>query len=206
MLARRFRDDRDPWPTATVLVETLRRGELVLLTGIDRAGTECAVLAANARTVTPAAVNQMVTIGRGVVACVVDSGRAMRLGLEMIRSARADGIAYCRSVEAATGVSTGISAADRACTLNAIGAHFPSQATLVQPGHVMPNLADPDAAAAGMLPDAILDRLSTVLPVAAAAWCHVLDDAGNVASHRQAMAIADTAGVPLFGGESAFAC
>jgi len=184
-------------PDRARVATALRAGRLALLLGFDRGGTQCAMLVADARTVTADAVNMMATVGRSVVCCAVDDRRAMRLGLELIGSPRADGIAYCRSVEAASGVSTGISAADRALTLNVIASHFPAPDMLVKPGHIMPNLIDPDVAAKGILPDAALPLLADLAPVTAAAWCYLLDDNGNVATHRQAQAIADRAGLPV---------
>jgi 3,4-dihydroxy-2-butanone 4-phosphate synthase len=179
------------------LATALRTGQLALLLGFDRQGTQCAMLVADARTVTADAVNMMAMIGRSVVCCAVDDRRAMRLGLELIAPVRSGGIAYCRSVEAATGVSTGISAADRATTLNVIASHFPAPDMLVKPGHIMPNLIDPDMAATSILPDAVLPAVSSFTPVTAVAWCYLLDEHGNVATHRQARAIAHRAGVPM---------
>lgn len=205
MLAQPIENFESTRRTARLRLATaLRNGELALLLGVDRQGAQCAMLVADARTVTADAVNKMTMIGCSVVCCAVDDRRAMRLGLELIAPMRPDGIAYCRSVEAATGVSTGISAADRALTLNVIASHFPAPDMLVKPGHIMPNLVDPDLAAASVLPDAVLPALSTLAPVLAAAWCYLLDENGNVANHCQALAIADRAGIPAFSRDRAY--
>jgi 3,4-dihydroxy 2-butanone 4-phosphate synthase/GTP cyclohydrolase II len=179
----------------------LRGGGLVLILGHDRDGTECAVLAGDARTITAAAVNRMTQLGRGVVACAVRADWADRIGLELIPPSRLGQIAYCRSVEASSGVTTGISAADRALTLNTLASRFAGPASLVSPGHIMPNIADLALDPDGALPDAVLARIALIDDSPAAVWCFVLNDAGFVASHRQARHIVHAVAMPVLEAE-----
>lgn len=181
-------------------------GELVLALGYDADGRERSVFAADAAAVTAEAVNQMARLGRGVIACAVDSVLAGRLQLSLLpRTGLETRPFFLRSVEATTGVSTGISAADRAHTLRAIGNQWAGADKLVSPGHIMPNLIPKGCRADGPLPDAVLPLLRTVGDVRAAAWCDILDEEGEVASHAYARALAqreDMAVLPPSGSRS----
>lgn len=178
-------------------IKALREGRLLLILGHDRKGAECAVLASDARTITADSVNRMAQLGRGIVSCAVSPDWADRIGLALIPPTGLGRIAYCRLVEASSGVSTGISAADRALTLNTLASRFASPASLVSPGHIMPNIAEPGCDPRDALPDAVLARIAPIDNIQAVAWCFVLTDAGFVASHREARQIVEAVEMPV---------
>jgi 3,4-dihydroxy 2-butanone 4-phosphate synthase/GTP cyclohydrolase II len=90
-------------------------------------------------------VNFMAREGRGLICLALDSERGRKLGLEpMVRdNASAYHTNFTVSIEAARGVTTGISAQDRARTIQVAVAPDAGPADLVQPGHVFPLLAQP---------------------------------------------------------------
>ncbi|HEU0276905.1 MAG TPA: 3,4-dihydroxy-2-butanone-4-phosphate synthase [Rhodanobacteraceae bacterium] len=90
-------------------------------------------------------VNFMAREGRGLICLALDRARCRRLGLTpMVRDNRsAQHTNFTVSIEAATGVTTGISAQDRARTIQAAAAHEATASDLVQPGHVFPLEAQP---------------------------------------------------------------
>src|SRR5207244_12123255 len=87
--------------------------------------------------ITADGINFLVTHARGLVCLVLGGARMRQLGIPLIGAAagRAQ-LAYGASIEARQGVSTGISAADRATTIRAAVAAEATAADLVMPGHV----------------------------------------------------------------------
>jgi 3,4-dihydroxy 2-butanone 4-phosphate synthase/GTP cyclohydrolase II len=90
--------------------------------------------------VTAEAVNFMARFGRGLICLTLTRERCERLQLPpmALRNGDKKGTAFTVSIEAAEGVSTGISAADRACTVLAAVAPHAQPDDLVQPGHIFP--------------------------------------------------------------------
>ncbi len=90
--------------------------------------------------VTPQDINFMATHGRGLICLTLTEQKCAVLGLSpMVRDNRTShGTAFTASIEAATGVTTGISAADRARTVQVAVAKDASSADIVQPGHIFP--------------------------------------------------------------------
>ena len=89
---------------------------------------------------TPTAINFMASEGRGLICLALTRQRVAQLGLDLMARDNRDplGTAFTVSIEAKSGVTTGISAADRAHTISvAINTDDPSEA-LVSPGHVFP--------------------------------------------------------------------
>jgi 3,4-dihydroxy 2-butanone 4-phosphate synthase/GTP cyclohydrolase II len=121
------------------LVAELAAGRMVILVDDeDRENEGDLVLAADF--VTPEAINFMARFGRGLICLTLTRERCERLQLPLMtrRNGTRHGTAFTVSIEAASGVSTGISAADRARTIAvAVGRHA-HPADLVQPGHVFP--------------------------------------------------------------------
>jgi 3,4-dihydroxy 2-butanone 4-phosphate synthase/GTP cyclohydrolase II len=124
------------------LVADLAAGRMVILVDEeDRENEGDLVLAADH--VTPAAINFMARHARGLVCLTLTRERCERLHLPPMtsRNGTKHGTAFTVSIEAATGVTTGISAADRARTVQAAVAREARPSDLVQPGHVFPLLA-----------------------------------------------------------------
>jgi 3,4-dihydroxy 2-butanone 4-phosphate synthase/GTP cyclohydrolase II len=121
------------------IVAELRAGRMVILVDEeDRENEGDLVLAADH--VTPEAVNFMARYGRGLVCLTLTRERCERLRLPpmVARNGTKMGTAFTVSIEAAEGVTTGISAADRARTVQAAVARDAGPDDLVQPGHIFP--------------------------------------------------------------------
>ena len=117
----------------------LRAGKMVIV--VDDAGRENeGDLIAAAEHVSPEMVNFMVTHGRGLVCAALTADRCEQLELPQMarRNTAPMGTAFTVSVEARHGTTTGISAADRARTIQVLCDPKCGPADLVQPGHVFP--------------------------------------------------------------------
>lgn len=120
-------------------LEEMRAGRMVILVDDeDRENEGDLVLAADK--VTPEAINFMATHARGLICLAMDDELIDRLELPMmVRDNQASlGTAFTVSIEARHGVSTGISAKDRATTIRAAIAEDAAPSDLVSPGHVFP--------------------------------------------------------------------
>jgi 3,4-dihydroxy 2-butanone 4-phosphate synthase / GTP cyclohydrolase II len=121
------------------LVAELAAGRMVILVDDeDRENEGDLVLAAEH--VTPEAINFMARFARGLICLTLTRERCERLRLPpmVARNGTKHGTAFTVSIEAATGIDTGISAADRARTVQAAVAREATPEDLVQPGHVFP--------------------------------------------------------------------
>jgi 3,4-dihydroxy 2-butanone 4-phosphate synthase/GTP cyclohydrolase II len=121
------------------LIAELAAGRMVILVDEeDRENEGDLVLAADH--VTPEAINFMARFGRGLICLTLTRERCERLRLPPMaqRNGTQHGTAFTVSIEAATGVTTGISAADRARTIQAAVARDAQPSDLVQPGHIFP--------------------------------------------------------------------
>jgi len=134
-------NSRIPAPVSTVeeIVAELRSGRMVILVDEeDRENEGDLILAADH--VTAQAINFMARFGRGLICLALTRERCDRLALPPMVQHNRDkkGTAFTVSIEAAEGVSTGISAADRARTVQAAVAPEARAADLIQPGHIFP--------------------------------------------------------------------
>jgi len=134
------------WPFAPIeqAIEDIREGRMVVVVDSpDRENEGDLVMAA--QHVTPEAINFMATHGRGIICLTLTPERIEELGLEqMARNNEAPlRTAFTVSIEAREGVSTGVSAADRAHTVQVAINPSAKPADLVQPGHVFPLRARP---------------------------------------------------------------
>ena len=126
------------------IVADLRAGKMIILVDEeDRENEGDLVLAADH--VSAEAINFMAKHGRGLICLTLTKERCQQLNLPlMVRdNGTALGTNFTVSIEAASGVTTGISAADRARTIQAAVAPNAKPADLVQPGHVFPLMAQP---------------------------------------------------------------
>ena len=125
--------------TTQEIISELRAGRMVILVDEeDRENEGDLVLAAEF--VTPEAINFMAKFGRGLVCLTLTVERCDLLDLSMMttRNGTSYGTNFTVSIEAAEGVTTGISAADRAKTIQvAVGKHAKAS-DIVQPGHIFP--------------------------------------------------------------------
>lgn len=130
-------------PIEEIIVE-MRAGRMVILVDEeDRENEGDLVLAAEH--VTPEAINFMVKHARGLVCLTLTEARCKQLGLtQMARDNKSQfSTAFTTSIEAAEGVTTGISAHDRARTVQAAVAKHAKAEDIVQPGHIFPIMARP---------------------------------------------------------------
>lgn len=121
------------------IIEELRAGRMVVLVDEEDRENEGDLLMA-AEFVTPEAINFMVTHGRGLVCLTLTEQRCRQLDLPLMasRNGTTYGTNFTVSIEAAEGVHTGISVADRAHTIRVAVAPNTKPEDLVQPGHVFP--------------------------------------------------------------------
>ena len=130
-----------PVPISPVqdIVADMRAGKMVILVDEeDRENEGDLVLAA--QHVSAEAINFMARFVRGLICLTLTREHCERLQLPpmVVRNGTKHGTAFTVSIEAAVGVSTGISAADRACTVRAAVAPHAQPDDLVQPGHIFP--------------------------------------------------------------------
>jgi 3,4-dihydroxy 2-butanone 4-phosphate synthase/GTP cyclohydrolase II len=165
------------------VLSDVAHGKIVIVTDdADRENEGDLVIAAEK--VTPDAVNFMATHGRGLICVPIANERAEQLGLQRMVAQnrelyRTD---FTVSVDAARGVTTGISAYDRATTILAIANPKSSPDDLVQPGHVFPLRAKDGGVLrrAGHTEAAVdLARLGGLQP--AGVLCEILHDDGTMA-------------------------
>ncbi|ALV06829.1 bifunctional 3,4-dihydroxy-2-butanone-4-phosphate synthase/GTP cyclohydrolase II [Roseateles depolymerans] len=165
------------------LVAELAAGRMVILVDEeDRENEGDLVIAADH--VTPEAINFMAKYGRGLICLTLTRERCEQLQLPPMatRNGTKHGTAFTVSIEAATGVSTGISAADRARTVQAAVARNAVAADLVQPGHIFPLQAQDGGVlmrAGHTEAGCDLSRMAGLTP--ASVICEVMNDDGTMA-------------------------
>lgn len=144
-LGRPLPDGHDsPISPVTEIIDELRAGRMVILVDEEDRENEGDLVMA-AEFVTPEAINFMVTHGRGLVCLTLTEERCRQLDLSLMsnRNGTPYGTNFTVSIEAAEGVETGISVADRAHTIRVAVAKDAKPQDLVQPGHIFPLQAVP---------------------------------------------------------------
>lgn len=158
-------------------------GRIVVITGDRLRGGDIDLMCA-ARSITPEAINFMATHGRGLICLAVTPERGAQLGLSLINPGphRQTGRPFARSIEAASGVSTGISAADRAQTVAVAIAPRTSAADIHSPGHVFPLIAQGGGVLArASACEASIDLARMAGAGDAAVICSIMRDDGEMA-------------------------
>jgi 3,4-dihydroxy 2-butanone 4-phosphate synthase/GTP cyclohydrolase II len=167
----------------TDIIADLKAGRMVILVDEeDRENEGDLVLAAEF--VSAEAINFMARQGRGLICLTLTEDRCRQLHLPLMVTANrsSHGTNFTLSIEAATGVSTGISAADRARTVQAAIAYDAKPADIVQPGHIFPVMAQPGGVlnrAGHTEAGCDLARLAGCTP--AAVICEIMKDDGEMA-------------------------
>ena len=167
----------------TDIIAEIKAGRMVILVDDEDRENEGDLLLA-ADFVTPEAVNFMARYGRGLICLTLTEARCRQLNLPpMVRDNRAPlGTAFTVSIEAAKGVTTGISAHDRSRTIQAAVAPDARPDDIVQPGHIFPLMAQ----AGGVLvraghTEAGCDLAQLAGHSPTAVICEVLNDDGSMA-------------------------
>jgi 3,4-dihydroxy 2-butanone 4-phosphate synthase / GTP cyclohydrolase II len=164
-------------------IEDIRQGQMVVVVDDEDRENEGDLTMA-AQFVTPEAINFMAKEGRGLICLALTPERCDELGLDLMaaKNESAFKTAFTVSIEARSGVSTGISAADRARTIQVAIDSNTSPRELVQPGHVFPLKAKDGGVLerVGQTEAAVdLARLAGLIP--AGVICEVMNDDGTMA-------------------------
>ncbi len=172
-----------PFATIEEAVEDIRQGKMVVVVDDENRENEGDLTMA-AQFITPEAINFMAKEGRGLICLSLTPERCDELGLDLMaaKNESAFETAFTISIEARSGVSTGISAADRARTIQVAIDSKTSPRELVQPGHVFPLKAKPGGVLerVGQTEAAVdLARLAGLIP--AGVICEIMNDDGTMA-------------------------
>jgi 3,4-dihydroxy 2-butanone 4-phosphate synthase / GTP cyclohydrolase II len=174
---------RGPFATIEEAIEEIRRGRMVVVCDDENRENEGDLTMA-AQFATPEAVNFMAKEARGLICLALEPERCDELGLDLMAAKNESPFqtAFTISVEAREGVTTGISAADRARTIQVAIDSRSGPDDLVQPGHVFP-LKSKDGGVlerAGQTEAAVdLARLAGLIP--AGVICEVMNEDGTMA-------------------------
>jgi len=174
---------RSPFATIEEAVEEIRQGRMVVVCDDEDRENEGDLTMA-AQFATPDAINFMATHGRGLICLALTPERCHELGLDLMAAKNESPFetAFTVSIEARDGVSTGISAHDRARTIQVAIDPESAPRDLVQPGHVFPLKAKPGGVLerTGQTEAAVdLARLAGLNP--AGVICEVMNDDGTMA-------------------------
>ena len=164
-------------------LEEFRKGRMVIVVDDEDRENEGDLTCA-AEKVTAETINFMIREGRGLVCLPMTAGRLKELDIPLMveQNTARYGTAFTVSVEARNGVSTGISAADRATTIRTAVDPRSRAEDLVRPGHVFPLMAQPGGvlSRAGQTEAAVdLARLAGLTP--AGVICEIVKEDGTMA-------------------------
>ncbi len=181
------------------IIADIRAGRMVVLVDEEDRENEGDLVMA-AEFVTPEAINFMVTHARGLVCLTLTDERCRQLGLrQMVNDNQTPhGTAFTVSIEAAEGVTTGISAADRARTIQVAVARNAEPADIIQPGHIFPLRAQPGGVlirAGHTEAGCDLARLAGLEP--AAVICEIMKEDGSMARLPDLIDYAATHGLKI---------
>jgi len=165
------------------ILDELRQGRMVVIMDDEDRENEGDLLIAAEKT-RPEDINFMATHGRGLICLTLNAERCEQLRLPLQHSGvhRRLGTAFTVSIEAARGVTTGISAADRATTIQAAIHPDARPSDIVTPGHIFPLMARRGGvlARAGHTEAGVdLARLAGLMP--ASVICEIMNDDGSMA-------------------------
>jgi 3,4-dihydroxy 2-butanone 4-phosphate synthase/GTP cyclohydrolase II len=184
---------------AEAIIDEARNGRMFILVDDDDRENE-GDLVIPAQMATPDAINFMARHGRGLICLALTKDRADQLGLEpMTRTNRSrNETAFTVSIEAKEGISTGISAADRARTVSVAIDAANGPDAIVSPGHVFPLVARPGGVLvrAGHTEAAVdVARLAGLNP--SAVICEIMRDDGSMARLDDLMDFARSHGLKI---------
>ncbi len=183
----------------TEIIAEIKAGRMVVLVDEeDRENEGDLVLAAEH--VTPEAINFMSKQARGLICLTLTGERCRQLDIPlMVRDNRSPlGTNFTMSIEAARGVTTGISAHDRARTVQAAVARDAKPSDIIQPGHIFPIMAQPGGVLvrAGHT-EAGCDLAALAGLTSASVICEILKDDGTMARLPDLVEFADLHGLKI---------
>ncbi|WP_077529132.1 bifunctional 3,4-dihydroxy-2-butanone-4-phosphate synthase/GTP cyclohydrolase II [Vreelandella utahensis] len=181
------------------ILQDIREGRMVILMDDEDRENEGDVIMA-AECVQPEHVTFMATEARGLICMPMARERCERLNLPLMvqRNSSGFGTKFTVSVEAAKGVTTGISAADRARTVQVAAARGARAEDIVSPGHIFPLMAQPGGvlSRAGHT-EAACDLASMAGFESAGVICEVMNDDGTMARRPQLEEFAERHGLKI---------
>ncbi|MEI6560710.1 MAG: bifunctional 3,4-dihydroxy-2-butanone-4-phosphate synthase/GTP cyclohydrolase II [Verrucomicrobiota bacterium] len=185
--------------TVEEVLADIRAGKMVIITDDPGRENEGDLVLA-AEKVTPEAINFMVMHARGLVCAPITHQRAQALGLQrmVLENRESQKTAFTVSVDAAHGVTTGISAGDRAAAVRVLVDPAATPQDLVQPGHIFPLQAKEGGVLqrAGHTEAAVdLSRLAGLQP--AGVICEIMNDNGTMARMPELMAFKEKHGLKI---------
>src|SRR5215472_14831046 len=176
-------DEVIPFATVEGALEEIRQGRLIVLVDDEDRENE-GDLAMAAEKITPEAVNFMAKYGRGLVCLAMTEERCDELSLPLMTPVNTSnyGTAFCESIDARRGTTTGISAADRATTILAAIDEGTRPADLARPGHIFPLRARNGGVLvrAGQT-EASVDLARIAGMTSAGVICEIMNDDGTMA-------------------------
>lgn len=180
-------------------IEDIRQGKMIILVDDEDRENEGDLTMA-AEMVTPEAINFMARFGRGLICLTMTSDRCdyLRLPLMVSDNTSSFGTAFTVSIEAKRGVTTGISAADRAHTILTAVADATKPEDLARPGHIFPLRARNGGVLvrAGQTEGSVdLARLAGLKP--AGVICEIMNDDGTMARMPQLKKFAKDHGIKI---------
>ena len=183
----------------TDIIADIKAGRMVILVDEEDRENEGDLVMA-AEFVTAEAINFMAKHGRGLICLTLTDERCRQLGLQqMVRDNRTPhGTAFTTSIEAATGVTTGISAHDRARTVQVAVARHARPEDIVMPGHIFPLTAQKGGVlirAGHTEAGCDLAQLAGLEP--ASVICEILKDDGSMARLPDLVEFATTHGLKI---------
>lgn len=181
------------------ILEDYKKGKMVIITDDEARENEGDLLIA-AEKVSPVDINFMATNARGLICLTLTQERCQQLGLELMVGKNASRFStnFTVSIEASSGVTTGISAADRAKTVHAAVNPQAKPADIISPGHIFPLMAQPGGvlARAGHTEAGVdLARLAGFEP--ASVICEILREDGSMARMQDLSDFADRHGLKI---------
>lgn len=192
-------ETNDPFDAIEDVLNDVRKGKIVILVDDeDRENEGDFILAAEK--VSAESVNFLARFGRGLICVPAYESRLRQLGIEQMVSHNRDEFKtdFQISVDAAKGISTGISAADRAATIRVMADPTAVPDDLVQPGHIFPLRAKPGGVLqrAGHTEAAVdLAQLAGLLPMGVI--CEILNEDGTMARLPELKAFAKEHGIKI---------
>lgn len=188
-----------PFVTVPEALDEFSRGRMIVVVDDEDRENEGDLTLA-AEHVTPEAINFMAKFGRGLICLTLTEERAdhLRLNLMVPENTSRFGTAFTESIEAREGVTTGISAHDRACTIRTAIAPSSTARDLARPGHVFPLRAREGGVLvrAGQTEASVdLARMAGLIP--AGIICEIMNDDGTMARVPDLIAFCDLHGLKM---------
>src|SRR5271166_2749307 len=188
-----------PFATIPEALDDFRAGKMLIVVDDEDRENEGDLTMA-AQSITPDAINFMATHGRGLICLALAPERCDALHLPLISPMNTSrfGTAFCESIDAAEGVSTGISAADRSRTIRTAIDPKCRPRDLARPGHVFPLRAREGGVLvrAGQTEAAVdLARLAGLTP--AGVICEIMNDDGTMARVPQLVPFCEQHGLKM---------